>query len=165
MSVPSYVMQFAALNFTIEVVGTSSVTYRNVTVDGIAVTGITVSKSVSFASLVWTTTFTVTGAFQEDIATNNEFITVKESNLSERTYNDYDIMMADYKNTWDLIRRYAPDASPTKTASFNFTHSVAPITLTIYTVPDRWYSRLQTICQLRRPARTISNSSGNTISY
>lgn len=170
--IPSYVLQFAPLNFTITFSGVglnSSITYRNVTVDGKPVSGITVTKGTpTFDTGFWTVNFTVTGAFGEDIATNNTFITVKEANLSERTYVDYDVMMSDFKKTWDVVRYYAPDASPTKIAVFNFlttAGSVQTTSVTVYTVPDRWYSRLQTICQLIRPARRISNSSGNAVTY
>lgn len=171
--IPTYVLQFAPLNFTITFSGigvNSSITYRNVTVDGKPVSGITVTKGTpTFGTGFWTVNFTVTGAFGEDIATNNTFITVKESDLSEQTYVDYNVMLADFKKTWDVVRYYAPDPSPTKTAVFNFNRPApatsTTVSVTVYTVPDRWYSRLQTICQLIRPARNIANSSGNTVTY
>lgn len=169
--IPTYLLQFAPLNFTLSFSGepNSSLAYRNVTVDGKPVSGVTVTKTsvrTEGMAQLWTITFQVTGAFGDDIATQNEFITVKESDLSEKTYTDYDVMLSEFKKTWDVVRYYAPDPSPTKQATFNFVNNLKQTrstSVTVYTVPDRWYSRLQTICQLIRPARVIANSSGSIV--
>lgn len=170
--IPTYLLQFAPLNFTLTFAGepNSSLTYRNVTVDGKPVSGVTVTKVSANPSggigILWTINFQVTGAFGDDIATQNKFITVKESDLSEKTYTDYDVMLSEFKTNWDVVRYYAPDPSPTKLATFNFINNLKQTrstSVTVYTVPDRWYSRLQTVCQLIRPARVIANSSGSVV--
>jgi hypothetical protein len=162
MSIAAYYLQFDTVSFTqvFSEPTASPVTYVNVTIDGKVISGFnaTLVSTTGIAPGPWITTFAVTGIFGEDIATNHTFITVKQPELTERSYTDYDTMMADFGKNWDIVRYYAPDATPTKTAIFNFLYQGTPIPIstTVYTVPTRWYSRLQTICQSIRPNRVTT---------
>lgn len=151
------------------------ITYVGATVDGKSISSVTMSNTSCVLTdpltQMYTTTFTLTGQYSSDLATEDEFIAINTKNyisssedFEQLTYKLYDQLIAEKGVKWDQIIKFYPDRSPEKTVIYTFTGGI-PTTVTqkVSLIPTRQFTRLQSIMQSISPNRVVTDASGNII--
>ena len=175
MTLSVYGRQFTDVPAGETVTLTSSVVtppvYVGATVDGKPISGVTMTlKSVVF-NILYSTTFTLTGQYSYDLATNDEYTAINTKNyilstedFEQVNYTSYDTLIAEKGKKWDQLIKFFPDTAPEKTVTFTFTGGT-PTTFTqkVHLVPTRHFTRLQSIIQSIVPDRSVVDSTGNII--
>lgn len=151
------------------------ITYVGATVDGKSISSVTMSNTSCVLTdpltQMYTTTFTLTGQYSSDLATEDEFIAINTKNyisssedFEQLTYQLYDQLIAEKGVKWDQIIKFYPDRSPEKTVIYTFTGGT-PTTTTqkVSLIPTRQFTRLQSIMQSISPNRVVTDASGNII--
>ena len=151
------------------------ITYVGATVDGKSISSVTMSNTSCVLTdpltQMYTTTFTLTGQYSSDLATEDEFIAINtknyissSENFEQLTYKLYDQLIAEKGVKWDQIIKFYPDRSPEKTVIYTFTGGI-PTTVTqkVSLIPTRQFTRLQSIMQSISPNRVVTDASGNII--